>query len=807
MKTLLQDVRYGLRMLRKKPGFTVVAVLTLALGIGATTAIYSVLYATLLEPMPYPHPEQLVMVWAKVRDYRNVVSTNDYLDWKRHNTVFQYLIANIADGKTFNLATSGRPELVRAQVGTTDQYKMMGLPFLYGRGFLPEEGEPGKEHVVLLTYQLWKRLGADPKIVGQQLRMNGEPYTVVGVFAPGPLDRIQFDLVVPLVFAPDQLNYGYHWLFVMGRLKPGVTLAQAQADLDVIARRIAQDHPDTNKNWGVSVEALQNDFLPRSTRTTLWLLLGAVGFVLLIACVNVANLLLARSTSRQREVAVRASLGAGRRRIFAQFLTESLLLAILGGVAGVALALGLVKLVAAFIPEYTLPSEADIRVSLPVLLCTLLATVAAGVVFGCAPAWQASDVDPNRTLKEGGAGTARRGRLRQALVVVEFGLALTLLAGAGLAIHSFWNLTRVNLGVRTDHILTFLVPVPEGQLTQPDQMNAFYRDLLTRVESLPGVSSAEVSTGLPVQGTNWGTEFEIAGKPVADPTQRPGAAYQAVTPGYFQTFGIQMLRGRALSSEDVASGAAVAVVNENFVHRYFADVDPLTQRILFERSRPGVQAQQQIVSWQIVGVFRNVRSFGLRDDDVPEIDVPFWQAPWPRARMAVRTMGDPGAITKSIAATINSIEPDLPLASVRTMDQLVDERLAGDRFSTALYGSFAIFALLLAATGIYGVMAFTVAQRTHEIGLRMALGAAREQVLLLVLKEGLVLALVGLGTGLIGAYFMGRAMQSLLYGVAVFDVAAFVAVAATLLTAALVACYIPARRAAKVDPMVALRYE
>ncbi len=807
MKTLLQDLRYGFRMLRKKPGFTVVAVLTLALGIGATTAIYSVLYATLLEPMPYPHPEQLVMVWARAQGYRNVVSTNEYLDWKRQNTAFQYLIANIADGKTFNLATSGPPELVRAQVGTTDQYKMMGLPFLYGRGFLPEEGEPGKEHVVLLTYQLWKRLGADPKIVGQQLRMNGEPYTVVGVFAPGPLDRIQFDLVVPLVFSPDQLNYGYHWLFVMGRLKPGVTLAQAQADLDVIARRIAQDHPDTNKNWGVSVEALQNDFLPPSTKTTLWLLLGAVGFVLLIACVNVANLLLARSTSRQREVAVRASLGAGRRRIFAQFLTESLLLATLGGAAGVALAVGLVKLVAALIPAYTLPSEADIRLSLPVLLCTLLATIAAGVVFGCAPAWQASDVDPNSALKEGGAGTARRGRLRQALVVVEFGLALTLLAGAGLAIHSFWNLTRVNLGVRTDHILTFLVPVPEGRLTQPDQMNAFYRDLLTRVESLPGVTSAEVSTGLPVQGTNWGTEFEIAGKPVADPTQRPGAAYQAVTPGYFQTFGIQIIRGRALSTEDVASGAPVAVVNENFVHRYFAGVDPLTQRILFEKSRPGVQAQQQIVSWQIVGVFRNVRSFGLREADVPEIDVPFWQAPWPRARMAVRTTGDPGAIAKSIAATLNSVEPDLPLAGVRTMDQLVDERLAGDRFSTALYGSFAIFALLLAATGIYGVMAFTVAQRTHEIGLRMALGAAREQVLLLVVKEGLGLALVGLGTGLIGAYFMGRAMQSILYGVAVFDVAAFVVVAATLLTAALVACYIPARRAARVDPMVALRYE
>jgi putative ABC transport system permease protein len=810
IETFWRDVRYGARLLAKNPGFSLIAILTLALGIGATTATYSVTYATLIEALPYPRPDRLVMVWPQLKRHRVWgASTGDFLDWKQQNTVFSDLNAAMSSGPRFNLATNSRPEYVVAQAATPGYYDMIGIPFMLGRNFLPEEGTLGKEHVVVLTNKLWKKLGADRDIVGHSLRMNGELYTVVGVAAPGPLDRIQFDLVVPLVFKPEEINHGNHWLFVMGRLKPGVSLAEANLEMGGIASRIAQDHPDTNKGWEVSVEPLQNDFLPSDTRATLWLLLGAVAFVLGIACVNVANLLLARSTVREREVAVRVSLGASRVRIFGQLLMESLILAVLGGVAGVALAAALVKIIVSMLPDYMLPSEAHVRLSVPVLIFALIVTLSAGILFGCAPAWQASDTDPNCTLKETGTtGSAiGRRRLRQALVIMQFALAMTLLAGAGLAIRSFWNLTQVDLGARTDHILTFTVPVPNDRLPQSEQMIAFYRDLLARMQSLPGVSAAVVATGLPVQGPQRGVQFDIAGTPAIDPMSRPGTAFQAVTPGYFETFGIQVLRGRSFNQQDTASGVPVAVVNENFVRSYLPNVDPLKQHIVTERLVPGSQAQQALVQWQIVGVFCNVRSFGLRNDDIPEMDVPFWQSPWPQAEMAVRTANDPARLTSSIEDVFASVEPDLPVANVRTMTQIVDSRLAGDRFSTALYGGFAAVALVLAAIGIYGVLGYAVAQRTHEIGLRLALGAGSGQVLRMILGEGITLAFFGLGLGAVGACLVGRVLKSMLYGVAAIDAGVLAVVAITLLVSAVLACYVPARRASRVDPMIALRYE
>ena len=811
LHTVLQDLRFGLRMLRKNLGFSAVSVLTLALGIGATTAMYSVTYATLIEPMPYPKQHQLVMVWPQL-DHKRIwsVSTGDYLDWKQQNIVFSDLNATMASGPRFNLATNSRPEYVIAQAVTPGYYDMMGIRFMLGRNFLPEEAIPGKDHVVLLTYRLWKKLGADRNIIGHSLRMNGELYTVVGVAAPGPLDRIQFDLVVPLVFKPEQISHAYRWLFVMGRLKPGVSVADANTDMSVIARRVAQDHPDSNKGLEVSVEKLQNDFLPSDTALTLWLLLGAVAFVLSIACVNVANLLLARSTIRQREVAVRVSLGASRARIFSQLLTESLILAVLGGVAGIALATALVQVIVSMLPDYMLPSEADVRVSIPVLVFTLIVTLSAGILFGCAPAWQASNVDPNRALKDeaSAGGSIGRRRSRQALVVVEFALALTLLVGAGLAIRSFWNLTKADLGARTDHILTFTVPVPDDRLSQPEQMVSFYRDLLARVQSLPGVSSAVAGTGLPVQGPHRGVQIQVVGTPRSDdPMSRPATTFQAVTPGYYEEFGIQIVKGRSFNQQDTASSVPVALVNETFVRRYLPNVDPLVQQIITEKVVPDAQGPQPRVQWQIVGVFRNVRSFGPRDDNIPQMDVPFWQSPWPQAEMAVRTAGDPSALTRSIADVLSSVEPDLPLANVKTMTQIVDTRLAGDRFSTVLYGSFAMLALLLAAVGIYGVLAFTVAQRTREIGLRLALGAGRGQVLRMILREGIALAFFGLALGTVGAFLVGRVLQSILYQVAAIDPGVVTVVAITLLVCAVLACYLPARRASRIDPMAALRYE
>jgi putative ABC transport system permease protein len=804
---LFHNLRYGLRILLKTPGFTAVAVITLALGIGANTAIFSVVYTTLLAPMPYPNPDQLVMIWSKVQDGRNVISAGDFLDWKRQNSVFQDL--NAWTGGTINLATSERPEQVEVQRTTPGFYTMMGVKFAMGRDFSSEEGQPGKDHEVILFNRLWKRLGARTDMVGQQLRLNGESYTVVGVMAPGPTDRLSTELVVPLAFKPEQINHDYHWLLAMGRLKPGVTMKQAQADMDLVTTRIAKDHPESNGGWGASVEPLKDDFLPPDEIRNLWLLLGAVAFVLLIACANVANLLLAKGVTRRTEVAVRASLGATRRRIFSQFLTESLTLSVLGGAIGLLLALGMIKAFVLLMPRYTLPSEADVRINLPVLLFTFAATVVAGVLFGSVPASHAAGVNLNETLKEGGRSGTAAGRhyVRRLLVVTEFGLALTLLAGAGLALHSFFNLTRVDLGVRTDNILTFGFPVPEKRLTEPDQIITFYRQALGKLQSMPGVKHASISTGMPIEGSGFGMPFNIAGQPQAAAAARKTSGFGMVTPDYFQTFGIQVVRGRAFSEQDTAISPRVALVNENFVRRFLPGTEPLGKRLIIEQLIPGVAKLGPPLEWEIVGVFHNVRGGSLRNDDRSDIYVPFEQSPWPWVNFAVRTEGDPLSISKSITSAMNSMEPEVALADVKTMDQILDEGLVSDRFLTTLYATFACVALLLATVGIYGVMTFSVAQRTHEIGLRMALGAAREQVLAVIFKEGLALALVGLAIGLGGAALVGRAMRGMLYGVGSFDFLAFGGVALVLFAAALIACYLPARRATDVDPIVALRYE
>ncbi|MGB6471981.1 MAG: ABC transporter permease [Candidatus Acidiferrales bacterium] len=808
MNNFWRDVRFGFRLLRKNPGFTAVAVLALALGIGANTAIFSIVQATLLAQLPYPKPQQLVMVWSKIQGNRNSVAAGDYLDWKLGSTVFQDLVA--WTGTSVNLATASRPEREQALVATPGFFSMIGEPLMLGRDFLPEEAEVGRDHVAILTYRLWMdRFGGDRNIVGRTVPMNGEPYTIVGVLAPGNPDRGQDKLAIPLAFKPDQINHDFHWLLVMGRLRDGISIAQANADMDAVTKHIAEVYPKSDQGWSASVEPLKNDFLDRDVIRALWLLLGAVGFVLLIACANVANLLLARATTRQKEVAVRASVGASRWQLFRQFLVESLALASIGGLLGIALAWGLLKLIMVMMPPFTLPTEADVRLNGPVLLFTVAATLVAGVLFGCAPAWQSSRLSLSDVLKEGGRTSFGGGRhgLRRSLVVGEFALALSLLAGGGLAIHSLWNVEHVNLGFRTDHLLTFYLPVPQGQLTTAEEINAFYRQLLDRIDALPGVAAASASTGMPLQGTNFGMPFQIVGKTVDDPSKRPGAGFNMVTPQYFQTFGIRMVKGRAFTEQDRAGGVNVAVVNEVFVKKYFPDVDPLTQRIQVEQLIPGVTKLGPYVEWQIIGVYHNVHNGGPKGEGFPEIDVPFSQSPWPQAGIAVRASMDPSSLSKSISDIVLSMNPNLPLAEVKTMEQIKDESMAGDRFSAFLFGGFAAVALLLAALGIYGVMSFAVAQRTHEIGLRMALGAGQSRVVALILREGLTLAAIGLALGLGGAYFVGRVMHSMFADVGVVDPLAIGAVTAILLGSALLACYVPALRASRVDPMQALREE
>ena len=808
MTNFLRDVRFGVRLLGRNPGFAAVAILALALGIGATAAIFSVVYATLLAPLPYPQPDQLVMVWSRVQGNRNVSAAGTYLEWKRRSSAFQSL--NAWTGGSVNLATSDRPEQVPVATTTPGFLSMVGTPLAFGRDFRPEEGQVGRDQVVILTNQLWReRFGGDSAIIGKQIRIDAKPYTVVGVLAPGQADRMQNRLYVPLAFTPDQINHDFHWLLVMGRLKPGMTLAQANANMEMVSRQLAEAFPSSNKGWSSSVEPLKNNFLSQDTQTALWLLLGAVGFVLLIACANVANLLLARGTARQRELAVRASMGAASSRLFAQMLTESVVLAVIGGVLGVAVASLMLDGIMALMPPFTLPSEADVRLNVPVLLFSLTACGLSGVLFGCAPAWQAARANVNETLKETGRSmSGGRHPLRRALVVVEFALALSLLAGGGLAIHSLMKLADVNLGFRTDRLLTFDVPVPNGKLTTPEQITSFYDRMIERVRAVPGIVSASVSVGMPVAGPNFGMPFAIVGDKPVDPGARPGAGFAMVSPEYFRTFGIEMLRGRAFTAQDRAGTLPVAIVNERFVNRYLSKRDPLKQRLAIEQLIPGVTRLGPTVEWQIVGVSRHVRNAGPKDvDGFPEIDVPFLQSPWPAASIALRSAGDPTAVQQSVAAVVRSIDPDLPMANVRTMDQIVDQTMASDRFNMALFSAFAVVALLLAAFGIYGVMSFVVVQRTHEIGLRMALGAGRTRVVRDVIREGMMTALVGVVIGSAGAYGVGRAMQGMWYDVGAMDPAAFTVVAVTLLASALLACFIPARRAASVDPMAALRQE
>ena len=807
MRTVLRDARFGLRLLRRSPVTTCTAILALAIGISANTVIFSVVYATLLAPLPYPKPDQLVMVWSRIQDNRNVTSAADYLDWKGQSTAFQSL--NAWTSRAVNLASSERPEQVPATVTTPGFASMIGYRFALGRDFLAEEGTPGRDSVVVLSNQLWReRFASDPQIVGRPIRIDSKPHTVVGVLAPGTTDRLQGKLYLPLAFKPDQINHGFHFLLVMGRLKPGVGLAAANENMKAVAASIGQVNPTTNKGWGASVEPLKNNFLPKETSTGLRLLLGAVGFVLLIACANVANLLLARGSTRQREIAVRASLGAGRSRLFRQFITESVVLAGVGGLIGVGLASLLLDGLVAMMPPFTLPSEADVRLNVPVLLFTLLVSMLSGVLFGCVPAWQASRVNLNDTLKSGGRSmVGGRHRLRQALVAVEFALALTLLAGGGLAIHSLIKLSRVELGFRADHLLTFSVPIPNERFPEPAQVTGFYTQLLERIQAVPGVISASASTGMPVRGTSFGMLFSLAGKPVADPAQRQGAGFNMVTPDYYRTFGITMTRGRAFTNQDRAASVPVAIVNETFVKKFLKDLDPLKQRLVIEQLIPGVTRLGPPIEWQIVGVYGDIHNGGPRGDDFPEIDVPFAQSPWPGIGIAVRTAGNPAAVQASLAAAVQGLDPDLPLADVKTMEQLVSESMSGDRFNALLFGSFAAVALLLAAVGIYGVMSFVVSQRTHEIGLRMALGAGQHRVLRQVIAEGMKTALVGVVVGTAGAYGVGRAMQGFWYGVGALDPIGFSLVATTLLIAALLACVLPARRAALVDPMVALRQD
>jgi len=827
---LWSDLKFAVRGLIGAPGLSAAAVVALALGIGPNTAIFSIVYATLFAPLPYSNPDQLVRVSPMVGEVQDRVSPAEYLEWKKRATSFQDLEA-FRPGRTLNLAARGAPELVIARQVTPGGHRMLSERVWLGRDFRPDEDQPGKQHVVILTHRLWReRFGADRDIIGRDVRMDSIPYTVIGVLEPGSWDRTPANIWIPISFTPAEIaNRQLGPLIVDGRLKPGVTVAQAQQEMNLIAADLARQFPDTNARRTVRVVPLDTAILNSSRtmvagtrlQTLLWSLLTAVSFVVLMACVNVANLLLARGVTRERETAIRAALGATRGRLVRLALIEGVLLAAIGGALGVLASVWILQGILAMLPPFSLASTVDPKLNLQVLLFALGATMFAGALSGSAHAWQAGRTNFNDTLKQSGRGEIGHGRRRllHALVVIEFALAVTLLGGAGLTILSFWNRTQVDLGVRTDHILTFGLPVNEERFSSAAEIDGFYRQLLERLQAVPGVAEASVSSALPLLGFGAPRKFSVVGQPEDERSLRPNVGVQMVAPEYFETFGIRMVQGRALNDRDGMSAQRVAVVNERFVRLFLDGRDPVGQRVAMDDivpkvgnralagGSPGGLASGSRVEWHIVGVFRdvsNVEQFG--EPKAPQMYVPFAQSPSLQAMVAVRTTTRPELLQSSLAAAVHAVDPALPLVSIRTMEQIVGERLAPDRFNILLYGGLAALALLLATLGIYGVMAFSVMQRTAEIGLRMALGAGRNQVRLQILREGATLAIGGLVLGLVGAYALGRTMQSMLFGTGALSLPVVLVTGLVLLGTALAACYLPARRASTVDPLIALRH-
>jgi putative ABC transport system permease protein len=811
MTTLLQDLRYGTRMLMKNPAFTLVAVLALTLGIGADTAIFSVVNAVLLRPLPYDQSENLVFLTERspVLEGMSVAYPN-FLDWREQNNAFESI--GVFRRSDYNLTGGGEPERIVAGQVSADLFRVLRVNAARGRIFDNDEDKPGSPLVVVLSHALWqRRLGGDPNIIGQTLTLNGRDFTVIGIMPPSFQFPSRVEMWTPvgqLAKDPGWESRGNHpGLYAMARLKPGVTVQQARDDMEIVAANLEKQYPDSNTGNRASLTpALEN--VVGSIRTALLVLLSAVGFVLLIACANVANLLLARASNRQKEMAIRTALGASRTRIVRQLLTESLILSFAGGAFGILLALWGVQLIIAVSPD-SIPRFREIGLDARVLLFTMGVSLLTGIIFGLAPALQSSKPDLNETLKEAGRGsTGRRHIMRSILVVSEVALTLVLLIGAGLMIRSFYHLQRVDPGFSADNLLTFNVSLPQKKYPDPQQRINFYQQLLQNLTALPGVQSVGMATGLPLGNNGWQSGFWIEGRPEPPQGQRPLTEVALVGPGYFKAMQIPLLRGRDFNDQDVMAAPpdpkhpefrrpTVTVIDEEFARRYWPDEDPLGQQITFWGGKVTV-----------VGIVRRVKMEGLNtDSNRVQSYYPFNQNPSGSMSVVVRTIGDPTGLSNAVRQQVLAIDPDQPIYSVQTMGQIWTDSIAPDRLFLMLLGTFATVALILAAVGIYGVMAYSVTQRTHEIGIRMALGAAQSNVLGMVIRQGMKLALAGLGLGLVGAWLVTRTMSSLLFGVSATDPLTFVVISLALAGVALGACFLPARRATKVDPMIALRYE
>ncbi|MFL6276640.1 MAG: ABC transporter permease [Blastocatellia bacterium] len=803
MQTLLQDIRYGARMLLKRPGFTLVAVITLALGIGANTTIFSFVNGILLRSLPYPQPERLVALdeTALKRGVTSMgVSFPNFLDWREQNRVFEDVAAY--DTVSLALTGSGEPEQIQGAEGSQGLFEILRVSPLLGRTFTAEEDRPNTDTVVILSYGLWqRRFGGEPGIIGQTLIMNSRPRTVIGIMPEGFRFPEVAEFWVPLALNTQMYTRNDHGLGAIARLKDGMSLEQARAEMNDIAERIEQQNPVTNEGLGVSVTGM-HDALTGDYRQALVILLSVVGCVLLIACANVANLMLVRATTRQKEVAIRAALGASRWRIVRQLLTESVLLAGLGGALGLLLAVWGLDLLLAAIP-IKLPFWMKFELDWRVLGFTLGVALLTGLVFGILPALHASRINLNETLKEGGRSSAGAGRQRSRslMVVAEIALSLVLLVGAGLMMRSFLRLQHVDAGFNPAGVMTMRINLPQSKYNGGPRRSDYFRQLMERLRAQPGVESAAAISTLPLSGNNWGRSLTVEGFPILSVGQAPFIQHNVVTPGYFRALGIPILEGRDFTDADTTDGPKITIVDERLARQYWPNESAVGKRIRFgppEDNEP----------WHtIVGVVGAVRHERLEATTRNSVYLPHVEVPVGRMYITLRSTSKPESLVEPARAQIHALDPDLPITHVRTMDEVEAQSVWQPRLYTILFGVFAAVALLLAAVGLYGVMAYTVTMRTHEIGLRVALGAQSGDVLKLIAGQGIKLALIGVGSGLIAALLLTRLMATLLFNTSVNDPLIFAGIAVLLTLVALLACYIPARRATKVDPMVALRYE
>jgi len=808
---MLNDLRYALRTLLKSSGFTAVALLTLALGIGANTAIFSFVNSVLLTPLPYPDADRIVRVLERPPGGdRNGISTLTYLDWQNQNTVFDYMAAQTAD--RYTLTGHGDPVQLLAGRATARYFDIFGITAALGRTFAPDEDQRGKDHVVVLGHALWvSQFGASPAILNQTIVLNNESYTVIGVLPAGSaFDRGQLTLWTPLAFQPENMTRNFHWFGAFAKLKRGVTLEQARAQMDTVGAHIAQAYPDSNKGWGVTIDRYADTIVDANLRQSLYVLLGAVGMLLLIGCANLANLTLARGAAREREVAVRSALGAGRHRLIRQFLTENVLLSVAGGILGIGVGYATMALLNSAIPPDSFAREIEVRMDLRVLLFALALSAFTGILFGLAPALGVTKLNLVVSLKEGARGSIGSAgkRLRGALVIAEIALAFILLTGAGLLIRSFFAMQRADLGFDSTNVLTAQLPIVNKRFPDPAGLNQHLREILANIQAVPGVRDAAFASTVPLRGWGYGMPFQIAGQTVVDVSNRPDCFFKMVTPSYFLTVGMRLLKGRALTDRDGAGSTPVAVINQTMARKYFANQDPLGQHILIQKIIPGKTQLGPDIPWEVVGVVADERVNSLDNKrDNPGLYVTIDQTPVYFGGLVVRAAIPPERLQRAVEQAVHNLDRDQALVEIRTLDQIKSESMVGDRLQSLLLGIFATVALLLASIGIYGVISYSVTQRTGEIGIRAALGASQTNLLVLVLQSGFWMTGVGLLLGVAGALGLTRLLSTLLYQVGEYDPLTLAFSAVLLACVGLLACYIPARRAARVDPAVALRSE